>query len=133
MLQIEQYAGPVAAHWLRAGAVRTENSATASDLPLRMNLARFDLVTMRLVVLCAESGRLAAAARNAYMSKSTASHRLTELELSLGTPLFMRDHHGLHPTQAGLVFVKHSRSILSEMDQLGHGLALFTRRPSHGS
>lgn len=92
------------------------------------NLARFDLVSIRLAVLCAEWGSLSVAARRANISKSNASHRLTNLELTLGTQLFARDPHGLRPTEAGSVFVGHGRAILQEIDQLGSQLASFSPR-----
>lgn len=81
----------------------------------RMNLAGIDFVSLRLVVLCAESGSLSTAAKHAHMSLSCASHRLTTAEEVFGARLFERDHRGLHPTQAGTLFVTHARTILSIM------------------
>ena len=95
-----------------------------------INLARLDLVSIRLVVLCDECGSLSIAARRANMSKSRASHRLTSLEVKLGTQLFARDHRGVHPTKAGLAVAAHGRSILREIDQLGHRLVLIDRTAS---
>ena len=57
------------------------------------------------------------------MSMSNASQRLSNLEHSFGTLLFLRDHLGLHPTEAGLVFVEYGRAILKTIDQLGNRLA----------
>lgn len=62
------------------------------------------------------------------MSKSNASQRLSNLELSVGTQLFLRDHRGLQPTEAGSVFVGHGRAILREIDQLDKELASLNRR-----
>ena len=83
-----------------------------------INLARFDLVTIRLAVLCAESGSLSAAAKLAHCSISAGSQRLAALEAALGKPLFVRDHRGLHPTQAGDLFVHHARIILGDLEVL---------------
>lgn len=84
----------------------------------QLNLARFDLVSIRLVVLCQETGSLSEAARIAHMSKSNASQRLASLEMSVRQQLFVRDHQGLRPTTAGQVFASHGRTILEELGAL---------------
>jgi len=83
-----------------------------------LNIARFDLVTMRLAVLCAESGSLSAASKRAHCSISAGSQRLSALEATIGKPLFIRDHRGLHVTQVGELFVAHARLILNELEVL---------------
>ncbi|MEP7299410.1 MAG: LysR family transcriptional regulator [Burkholderiales bacterium] len=105
-------------------------SVSAKDSHRCTNLARFDLVSIRLAVLCAEWGSLSVAARSANMSKSNASHRLSNLELGVGTQLFLRDHRGLHPTEAGSVFVAHGSAILQRIDQLDKQLASLKRSES---
>ncbi|MDB5844713.1 MAG: LysR family transcriptional regulator, partial [Polaromonas sp.] len=67
------------------------------------NLARFDLVSIRLAVDCAQTGSLTAAARGAHLALGAASRRLRELEDALGEPLFERHARGLVPTAAGRV------------------------------
>ncbi|MEP6876899.1 MAG: LysR family transcriptional regulator [Burkholderiales bacterium] len=103
---------------------------SAKDSHRCTNLARFDLVSIRLAVLCAEWGSLSVAARSANMSKSNASHRLSNLEIGVGTQLFLRDHRGLHPTEAGSAFVAHGRAILQRIDQLDKQLASLKRSES---
>lgn len=76
---------------------------------MRYNLARFDLVSIRLAVDCAQTGSLTAAARGAH--------------LALGDTLFDRHALGLQPTAAGRVFVKHGLRLLQTMDQLDAELA----------
>lgn len=83
------------------------------------NLARFDLVSIRLAVVCAQSGSLTAAAREAHLALAAASRRLRELEGAVETPLFERHAKGLRPTAAGRVFVKHGLTLLQTMEQLG--------------
>lgn len=90
----------------------------APQIDHRFNLARFDLVSIRLAVYCAETGSLSAAARRANMSLSRASYRLTALECSFGTRLFERHCHGLHATDAGSVFVEHGRALLHTVNKL---------------
>lgn len=80
-----------------------------------INLAALDFQSIRLVVFCAELGGLAAAAKACNITLSTASHRLTNLEKVFATRFFTRDHTGLHPTQAGMVFCSHARAILLTM------------------
>jgi len=87
------------------------------------NLARFDLVSIRLAVACAQSGSLTAAARDSHLALAAASRRLRELEDALGDPLFERHARGLLPTAAGRVFVKHGLTLLQTMEQLGAELA----------
>ncbi|WP_137894450.1 LysR family transcriptional regulator [Ramlibacter sp. 2FC] len=87
------------------------------------NIARLDLVSMRLVVLCAETGSLSAAAKRAHCSISAGSQRLSALESTLGRPLFVRDHRGLHLTDAGKLFVLHARIILDQLEILTRQIA----------
>lgn len=90
---------------------------------MRYNLARFDLVSIRLAVDCAQTGSLTAAARGAHLALGAASRRIRELEDALGDALFDRHARGLQPTAAGRVFVKHGLTLLQTMDQLGAELA----------
>lgn len=92
------------------------------------NIARMDLVSIRLAVLCADTGSLSAAARRAHCSISTASERLSGLESALGSLLFVRDHRGLRLTAAGSVFVPHARVLLQDL----HDLMKQTRFPELG-
>ena len=87
------------------------------------NLARFDLVSIRLAVACAQTGSLTAAARGSHLALAAASRRIRELEAALGEALFERHARGLLPTAAGRVFVKHGLSLLQTMEQLGAELA----------
>lgn len=87
------------------------------------NLARFDFVSIRLAVLCAQTGSLTAAARDCSLVLPAASRRLRELETALGEALFERHSRGLHPTPAGKAFVKHGLILLQGMDQLMEDLA----------
>lgn len=89
---------------------------------MNYNLARFDLVSVRLAVACAQTGSLTAAARASHLALAAASRRIRELESALGQPLFERHSRGLLPTAAGRVFVKHGLTLLQTMEQLGSEL-----------
>ncbi len=84
-----------------------------------LNLARFDLVSIRLAVTAAQSGSLTAAAAEAHLALAAASRRLRELEAALGTPLFERHSRGLQVTAAGRLFVQHGLTLLQAMDRIG--------------
>lgn len=88
-----------------------------------MNLARFDLVSIRLAVTAAQSGSLTAAAAEAHLALAAASRRLRELEAALGMPLFERHPRGLKTTAAGRIFVKHGLTLLQALAQIGLELA----------
>ncbi|SDH99103.1 LysR family transcriptional regulator [Propionivibrio dicarboxylicus] len=87
------------------------------------NLARFDLVSVRLAVACAQTGSLTAAARETHLALAAASRRIRELENAVDSPLFVRHTKGLLPTAAGRVFVKHGLALLHTMDEIGAELA----------
>lgn len=88
-----------------------------------MNLAKYDLVSIRLALLCAQTGSLSAATRQAHCSLSAGSQRLSALEDALGTALFIRDHRGLQPTRAGKLFAQHAGVILGALTQLSEELS----------
>jgi len=85
---------------------------------MRLHLGRLDLVSLRLVVLCAEMGSLSVAARRVHLTVSSASHRLSALEEHVGCRLFERDPRGMRPTSAGHLVVTHSRIILEEVHRM---------------
>jgi DNA-binding transcriptional LysR family regulator len=87
------------------------------------NLARFDLVSIRLAVACVQTGSLTAAAHDSNLALAAASRRIRELESALGDTLFERHPRGLLPTPAGRVFAKHGLNLLQTMDQLGGELS----------
>jgi DNA-binding transcriptional LysR family regulator len=87
------------------------------------NLARFDLVSIRLVVDCVQHGSLSAAARVSHLALAAASRRLRELEDAVGEPLFERHGRGLLPTGAGRVFARHGLEMLQSIEQMGSELA----------
>lgn len=88
-----------------------------------LNLARFDLVSIRLAVSCARTGSLTAAARESHLALAAASRRIRELEEALGDALFERHARGLRVTEAGRVFMRHGLDLLQSMQALGRELA----------
>lgn len=95
-----------------------------------MNLARIDLASIRLVVLCAETGSLSAAARLAHMSVSGASHKLSFLEESLKAKLFERHRRGLSPTRSGQMVASNGRLVLGLLEHLVNSLSSHAPLPA---
>jgi molybdate transport repressor ModE-like protein len=85
-----------------------------------INIARLDLQSIRLVILCAELGSLSAAARRNHCSISAASQRLKALEETLGKSLFVRGCRGLRLTDAGQVLVAHGKLIFGQLEAMRH-------------
>ena len=83
---------------------------------LGYNLARFDFVSVRLAVLCAQTGSLTMAARQCNLVLPAASRRLKELEVAVGCLLFDRHSRGLTMTPAGQIFMRRGLALLHEMD-----------------
>ena len=83
-----------------------------------MNLHRLDLASIRLVVLCAESGSLTEAARRCHLSLSGARHRLKAFEEAVGEPVFQRHRRGLRVTPRGRHVVYCGTRLLDWVDRL---------------
>lgn len=94
-----------------------------STAPPRYNLARFDLVSIRLVADCVQHGSVSAAARESHLAIAAASRRIRELEDAVGEPLFERHGRGVLPTAAGRVFARHAVALLQSVEQMGSELA----------
>jgi DNA-binding transcriptional LysR family regulator len=88
-----------------------------------LNLARLDLVSVRLAVACAQTGSLTAAARECNLALAAASRRLKELELALGVRLFERRSSGLIPTTAAAPVIKRGLDMLGAVYELESTLA----------
>jgi DNA-binding transcriptional LysR family regulator len=73
---------------------------------------------LNLIQRVAENGQLGIAAQTLGMAQPAASRILAEIEAHIGITLFERHPKGMTPTAAGSVFVKHSRTILTAMENL---------------
>lgn len=85
-----------------------------------MNLLQLDLVSLRLLVLAADSENLTKAADNAHMTVSAASKRIAELERLTECTLFIRLPRGLQLTPAGRGLAEHARQILEGAQRMAH-------------
>ncbi len=82
------------------------------------NRQDFDLLSLRLFThLCVERNLVKVGQKFGLMP-SAISKRMTRLEQDLGgAPLFKRLRHGLEPTTAGHVFLKHVQVVLQGLDK----------------
>ena len=87
----------------------------------------YDLPDLRLVAAIAESGSLTRAAARIHLAPSSASHRLTQFEATLGTPLFIRHARGLKPTVAGESLLRHARQVFAQLEQMHADLAPYAK------
>lgn len=84
------------------------------------NLLQLDLVSLRLLVLAADSQNLTKAADSAHMTVSAASKRIAELERITDCTLFIRLPRGLQLTPAGRGLAEHARHILEGAQRMAH-------------
>lgn len=78
--------------------------------------------TMRLFVAIAEGGSLSAVARDWSVAPSTVTYGLQQLEDRLGAQLVVRTTRRLSLTEEGERFLRESRRILSDVDEVMTGL-----------
>ena len=97
-------------------------------MPAPINLSRFDLTSLRLLVATVEGGSLTRGAERLNMSLAAASKRMAEFESQLGTSLLERSKRGVVPTAAGQTLLRYAIEIVAELEQLSVTMADF-----HGS
>lgn len=95
-----------------------------------MNLNRFDLITLRLFVYAVHEGSLTAAAVRVGISLAAASKRIAELENHLGMRLLFRSKHGVKPTGAGQILLRHSLALTTGLEHLAVAMNDFSRGSS---
>jgi DNA-binding transcriptional LysR family regulator len=83
----------------------------------------YDLTDLRLVTAIADSGSLTRAAARIHLAPSSASHRLTQFETTLGVALFTRHARGLTPSAAGESLLRHARQVFAQLEQMHTDLA----------
>jgi DNA-binding transcriptional LysR family regulator len=90
---------------------------------MKLNPAKFDLVSLLLVVRCAEQGSFEEGARATHLSLMAASRRIRLLEAALAKRLFYRRRHGVELTAAGTQVVEHSRTIFLQLDSMSDAVS----------
>ncbi len=77
-----------------------------------------NLQTLRYVVTIEQTGSLSKASQYLYVSQSTLSRSVKELEEQLGITLFYRTNQGVRPTHEGQKFISKANLILQDLSQL---------------
>ncbi|MCK6547356.1 LysR family transcriptional regulator [Myxococcota bacterium] len=85
---------------------------------------------VRLFLAVAETGSISAAARTLRLVQPTASRRLADLELRLGTPLFHRKPSGVSLTSAGERLVEPARKMAEWAGEVSRAAARADGPPS---
>ena len=94
--------------------------------PKSLNLARFKMRQLLLLVALQEKGSILKAAEAAGVSQPAASKLLSELEDTLGVALFERHARGVVPTWYGEILARRARNALWEV-QSAHDEVLTLR------
>jgi len=92
-----------------------------------INLARFDLVAVRLIILSARRGSISAASKECFCSTTGASDRIRKLERLMGCKLLMRHRRGVIPTIAGEILIAKGERIFLEISALFNDLLIEER------
>jgi len=87
-------------------------------VPVGDDMAPFDSVTARLILLLAETGSIGRAAEREGIASSAVSRRVSDLEARLGVVLFDRSAHGVKLTAAGEAYADGCRTVLRSIADL---------------
>ncbi len=83
-----------------------------------INPNHFDLQSLRIFLLVAQTGSLTKAMDKTHMTLSALSKRIAELERIVDCPLFLRMPRGLELTSAGQQLAQHARSVLDTVNRM---------------
>ena len=110
------------ANWLRSRAGLL-HSASARPFAIAPEPMSFTFKQARYFVSVAELGSISRAAASLSISQSAVTEAIKELEAHLGVKLFDRRRRGVEVTHHGHVFLRHAKSILSEVSHAERNLA----------
>src|SRR6185312_10166694 len=96
-----------------------------SMVPPGDDMAPFDSVTARLILLLAETGSIGRAAEREGIASSAVSRRVSDLESRLGVVLFDRSAQGVRLTSAGEAYAEGCRTVLRAIGDLDLVMADF--------
>ncbi len=77
-----------------------------------------NVLWLKYAIEVAKTGSISKAADNLYMGQPNLSRAIRELEESLGIAIFERTTKGIVVTEKGKEFLKHSETILKQIDEL---------------
>lgn len=87
---------------------------------------RYDLTDLRLFHAIAEARNLSNGAAAMYITASSASYRLKNLEHAMGVELFIRSSRGMQLTPAGEALLKHVHDVLAGITRMQGEIARFS-------
>ncbi|OQW52871.1 MAG: LysR family transcriptional regulator [Proteobacteria bacterium SG_bin9] len=79
---------------------------------------RFDLTDLRLFLHVAEASNITRGAVRTNMTLASASERIRDMEMNLGTPLLIRKRRGVELTPAGTALVHHARLVTQQLEHM---------------
>lgn len=79
---------------------------------------KLNIQTLRFVLAVNQTGSFSRAAREMYVTHSSVSRAVRELEQDIGITLFTRTGKGVEPTAAGTEFIRQARLLLENIDNL---------------
>ena len=88
-----------------------------------------DIKRLRMVQAIVATGSITAAAEALGVAQPAVSAHLRDLELSLGTPLFVRQSRGVLPTEAGRIVAEHAETILRRVATIGEDVRGLVTEP----
>ncbi|MHA2790128.1 LysR family transcriptional regulator [Corynebacterium sp. S7] len=86
----------------------------------------YELTDLRLFFAIAEAQNLSAGAASLFMSASSASYRLKNLEKAMGTALFLRTPKGMELTSAGETALSYVTQVLATTDEMDSDISRFS-------
>jgi molybdate transport repressor ModE-like protein len=81
-------------------------------------LLGFDLLDLELFAQVVEAGSITHGSRQVHLALPSASARIRQMEKTVGTPLLTRDRRGVTVTPAGLLLLRHARTVLHQIDRM---------------
>ncbi len=86
-----------------------------------------DIEQIRTFLAVTANGSFIEAASRLYITQSTVSARIQNLENNLQTKLFIRNRSGATLTSSGKRFLRHAKSLMLTMEQARHDVGLPNR------
>jgi DNA-binding transcriptional LysR family regulator len=90
-----------------------------------INPTHFDLQSLRIFLMVAQTGSLTKAADKSHMTLSGLSKRVADLERTVDCALFLRMPRGLELTPAGQELVQHARKVLDTVNRMAGQMSDF--------
>jgi DNA-binding transcriptional LysR family regulator len=95
-----------------------------SDFPIHNGSKNMDTELARTFLAVAATGNFVAAASRLFVTQSTVSARIQNLETALGARLFQRGRNGAELTPAGKRFLRHAKHLVRTVEQARHDVGL---------